>query len=169
MEISKNERLILSYLLEILAKLEPEKGYEKDLEVINRGYELHYDTLFGRLSEPITPEKSKFVLDVLSMYRGIYYSNKNLDSKEQIDTKEVYFNGFDSIFEYEYMDYCRYFIQELNRFDDIREIINDNFNSHQPKVPAYELMLKKYVELKEIRELHNLSKNDILDLINLSK
>jgi uncharacterized protein YfbU (UPF0304 family) len=169
MEISENERLILSYLLEILAKLEPEKGYEKDLEVINRGYELHYDTLFGRLSKPIAPEKSKFVLDVLSMYRGIYYSNKNLDSKEKFDNRDISFPGFDSQDEIEYMVYCRYFIQELDRFQDIKEIINGTFECGSLKVKKYESMLKKYEEFKKSQTGHTLSKDVILDLINLSK
>ena len=79
MELSKKDRLILVNQYRILQKLSTEgyeiADYETKITALLNGFTLHYEDLFVEFSEnELSKEESRYVLDVLELYRGIVFS-----------------------------------------------------------------------------------------------
>ncbi|WP_344341984.1 YfbU family protein, partial [Streptomyces rhizosphaericus] len=92
MEISKAERLILANQFRILAESNPQDKHLIRAEILERGYEaLYNDEIFNLLSEEMDQEEGDFVIDVLSMYRGIDDSYENLQDKQNLSEREITF------------------------------------------------------------------------------
>ncbi|MHD0401347.1 YfbU family protein [Enterococcus faecium] len=79
--MDKFQRLSLVNQFELLAKFDDQNRsyYERKIEILREGYEYHYDDeIWSDLSEPLPKEDSRFVLDVLNMYRDINFSKSKL-------------------------------------------------------------------------------------------
>lgn len=143
MTLTLTERLIISQQLQILEKLYPDNQHSFYIQrkAIEDGYELHYSDLTEVFSEGLDSSDCAEVLEILSMYRGIIYSYKNLSNNSNVDAKHICFPGFDGNHETSRMAYVRYFINDLERFEEIKELNNGYYNSHTPMLDKYRKML----------------------------
>lgn len=97
--MEKEQRLILINQFEILQQLNPYDVdfYSEKIEILKEGYEYHYDDVLGEISNPLPEEKSRFVIDVLNMYRDITFSKVQLSdgNRENFVGVTTYYRGFD--------------------------------------------------------------------------
>ncbi|AMN66856.1 YfbU family protein [Psychrobacter sp. P11G5] len=141
--MDKMKRYELINQLLILEKLYPEDTdyYVKNRKALENGYELHYSWLTENISDGLSKEQCKEVLDILDMYRSFTFSWQRLHENEKIPDK-LKFIGFDGNYETELMGYVQYFIIELERFNELtygKE--HPYFNSHTPMLEKYRRML----------------------------
>ncbi|BDP92939.1 hypothetical protein EfmGK923_31120 (plasmid) [Enterococcus faecium] len=103
-------------------------------------YEYHYSEIFENISDPLPEEDSRFVLDILNI------SKNKLKDINSIDNYYIQFKGFDlfkgfdfnSSTEFKLALYAQFFIEKLNRFQEIVEDSDFNtFNSHKPMRGTY--------------------------------
>lgn len=162
-QLTLKERLFLQNQYLILEKLYPAGGYAEKRAIVENGYTYHYDDLFNSISDKeLSIEDCKFVLDVLEMYRGIIFSNRKLKDSALPD---VSFPGFDGNNETELMAYARFFMIDLDRYDEIKEGSGNDFNSHSQMRPRYELMLEKWLAINN-EHRYAMSKTALEDLLN---
>jgi hypothetical protein len=98
MELSRQERLILSLQLRILEKLEPKdaKQLSQNREAIEAGYELEYDHIGGYVDKATLPrEECKFVYEVLAMFDALQRAHRTLPDGAGVKAADVQFPGFD--------------------------------------------------------------------------
>ena len=168
MKLDIKERLTLSYQLKILEKLYPEdkEYYANHRKAIEDGYELHYDWITEHLSEGLTSEDCTFVLDVLDMYAALHFSFRQLKNPTKLTEKSLVFPGFDGNNETMFMAYTKYFIEDLDRFNEIRETTNGYYNSHSRMIPKYRNMLVKYKEYSQ-PYTYELTEDQVFELVNI--
>lgn len=167
MKLDIKDRLELSYQLKILEKLYPEEKdyYANQRKAIEDGFELHYSWLTEHLSEGLTSEECTEVLDVLDMYSSLYYSFKTLESPEEVTQEMIKFPGYDGNNETMKMAYTKYFIEDLGRFEWIKELTNGYYNSHARMTSKYKNMLAKWKQFP-IADRNTLSEDQLLEIIN---
>ena len=168
MKLDIKERLQLSFTLKILEKLYPEdkEYYAVHRKAIEDGYELHYEWITEHLSEGLSSEECSFVLDTLDMYSTMLHSFQQMKTPHQLKISDVTFPGFDGNKETMYMAYTKYFIEDLDRFGDIKQITNGYYNSHSRRVPRYKAMVEKWQYLKTENRFI-LNEDQILEIINV--
>ena len=170
--MDKFQRLSLVNQFELLAKFDDQNRsyYERKIEILREGYEYHYDDeIWSDLSEPLPKEDSRFVLDVLNMYRDINFSKSklNLDVNQITNSYYTHFLGFDynDPREINLAFYAKFFIEKLDRFPELVEDKEfEGFNSHQLMTNTYKKYLSNYKQVKALSDYQfgNLS----VDLIN---
>ena len=147
--MDKLKRYELINQLLILEKLYPEEAdyYARNRKALENGYELHYSWLTENISDGLSEEECKEVLDILDMYRSITFSWQRLHEGEELPEK-LKFRGFDGNNETALMSYVQYFVIDLERFDELTYgEEHPYFNSHCPMLDKYRRMLsvwKKY-------------------------
>lgn len=167
MELSRKERLFLSNQLKILEKLYPKEAdyYEKHRKAVEQGYSLHYDWITENLREEMSEEECREVLDILDMYRALTFSYRDLDDKSNLPEWKIEFPGFDGNNEPKQMKYTEYFINDLNRFSELRDDSDfPDYNSHSPMLEKYRRMLSKW---NEFDQKQNLSKDEIIEILEV--
>jgi len=147
MKLSKQERLNYMNQFKILAALYPNDSnyYNEKIKALEYGFELHYNDIFEILYEDeMTEDECLEVLDILSMYRAITFSYEKLEAKEQkeFDSRDLEFEGFDGNNEIKQYVYARYFINDLDRFQELKKNEYDDFNSHHETLSEYRRMLR---------------------------
>lgn len=151
MKISKVERLILANQFQLLSmeennyiSKETAKNYST---ILLEGYELLYDDIFSGMNDTVSSEKGRFVLDVLSMYRNISNSYRDLLEKNpslSLTEEDIAFRGFDGNGEGEY-HFAKFFIKDYDRFGDLVENKYMELNSHSSiSISKYEKELERY-------------------------
>ena len=162
MDLSKKDRLILFNQYRILEKLYPDE--EKDCQLAQKilldGYELEYDGLVEMMGD-VSREVCNEVLDILQMFRSLYFSYEKLDDKLGIDEYDVKFQGFDGNEEGQYYSYAEFFILDKRRYE---EFSNCEINSHCNKLPQYRDMLNVWRQFK--RYSSDLTKEQILKTLS---
>ncbi|MFR8870774.1 YfbU family protein [Paraclostridium sordellii] len=164
-KLSRVERLLLSNQYRILEGMYPDEAeqYEQSRKAIEEGFELHYEDCFSILSEDVmTSEECKEVINILSMYRAIEFSNRDYG----IDEYYVKFRGFDLNDEYESkrVMYARYFINDLDRFEELKYgNVYADCNSHSKMMSRYKRMLEVWDSMDN---RHKLTEADIRLIIN---
>lgn len=164
-KLSKLERLVLSNQYRILERLYPEEAdyYEVNRKAIESGFELHYEDCFSSLSDSVlTSKECEEVLDILSMYSAITFSDRD----NEVEEYYVKFRGFDLNDEYERkrVMYARYFINDLDRFTELKYgNIYVDCNSHTKTMEKYRRMLSVW---KSMDDQNNLNKEEILKIVN---
>lgn len=165
MKLDKKERLSLVNQFLILEKLYPEEAdyYAQHRQAISEGYELHYEWIYESLLEGLSKDECRRVIDILDMYRAIYFSSRKCTNKMVKEHYWLKFPGFDGNEESSYMSYCRYFIMDLKRYDELRygQEIPD-FNSHMPTLNKYGAMFAVW---EELGKSHNLGADKILSIL----
>jgi uncharacterized protein YfbU (UPF0304 family) len=82
------------------------------------------------------------------MFRALHYAYNELEEKGDIDKYDVQFKGYDGndLVEGRLLSYVRYFVIDLNRFQEILEEQNEHFdfNSHCPMRNIYGRMLSEW-------------------------
>ena len=143
--MDKLKRFELINQLLILEKLYPEEAdhYAKNRKALEYGFELHYSWLTENLSDGLSEEECKEVLDIMDMYRSITFSWNRIHPDKEIP-KEYRFRGFDGNNEGDLRSYIQYFIVELDRFDELR------YGSSFPSFNSHTRMLKRYKKQLEV-------------------
>lgn len=147
MELTLKDKLLLINQYRILSKLSPEDAehYEESIEILTSGYRYLYGSLANWIDDEMPEEKSRFVMDVLSMYRAIHFSGKDLDGA--ITEQPMFtFSGFDGNEEGEYHSFTRFCILTQNKFAEQKpsEDQMGGFNSHSPMIPRYSELLSRW-------------------------
>lgn len=143
--MDKLKRFELINQLLILEKLYPEEAdhYAKNRKALEYGFELHYSWLTENLSDGLSEEECKEVLDIMDMYRSITFSWNRIHPDKEIP-KEYRFKGFDGNNEGDLRSYIQYFIIELDRFDELR------YGSSFPSFNSHTRMLERYRKQLEV-------------------
>lgn len=175
MELSKKDRLILVNQYRILQKLSTEgyeiNDYESKITALLNGYTLHYEDLFDEFSETeLSKEESRYVLDVLELYRAIIFSYCRLcgeNSVSKLSDKDILFPGFDGNEESQYLSYARYFIEDLGRYDEIKQYCAEpDFNSHMNTTYRYKSMLEKLSHI-DVPKRYCMSEEQLINILGL--
>lgn len=152
MELSKKERLILFNQYEILKKINPdeEKYYEINQEILQNGFAYDYNELASFIYDETPCSVSKFVYEVLQMYRCIRDSYNKYDAKdkkefEKLDPK---FQGFDGNEEPEYYSYACFVLEKLGKYEESYEDGKIEINSHCNMVEEYKEMISRWKEVR---------------------
>ncbi|WCM26296.1 YfbU family protein [Sphingomonas sp. QA11] len=147
MELTKKERLGYIYQLRILEALYPDEAidFARKRTALEDGYSLHYEWLTETLSDDMSAEECREVLNILDMYRAITFALQKLDEGDALRGHRLAkFLGFDGNNEGQLMAYVRYFIMDLDRFDELKEGKFPSFNSHMPMLDTYRAMLERW-------------------------
>ena len=142
--MDKLKRYELINQLLILEKLYPEEAdyYAKNRKALEYGFALHYSWLTENLSEGLTAEECKEVLDIMDMYRSITFSWSRLHPDEETPNN-IKFKGFDGNNESSLRSYVQYFIMDLERFDELKYGQSfPSFNSHTRMLERYQNQLR---------------------------
>jgi uncharacterized protein len=146
MKLNKKDRLLLINQYRILAALDKneESYYLELIEILQHGYSIFYSKIDEWVSDDLSEEKCKFVLEILDLYRAIE-DVKRLTKDNQL-TSHTYgiFRGFDGNNESEYLGFCRFLVERQGKFQEQKQYLqkNDGMNSHMPMVSKYERMLR---------------------------
>ena len=156
MNLTKSERLSLIYQMKILERLYPEEAvqFSQNRTALEEGFTLHYEWIFESLRDEMSEEDCQEVLNILDMYRAITFSLQKIDGCDDLeDHRLAKFKGFDGNNEGQRMDYVRYFIVELERYDELKQGKLPTFNSHTRMLPTYQKMLERWGEVERSFEM----------------
>ena len=157
--MTKTERLILVNQLKILAHLEPENSdsYKEDIEILENGYSVFYDSITGNIYDEMEEEKGNLVLNILDLYCAVECFKKNCGNLDGLKNTE--FLGFDGNFETDYMVFARFLVEKQHKFMEIKEAKGSfDFNSHSCMVPTYKSILEKWE--KNLKKLWPVSREE---------
>lgn len=169
LKLTDKERLSFILQLKILQKLEPYNNTYKDLcEALSQGFTIHYNDLQEEfLDEEMPAEQCRLVLDILEMYRGLIFSAYSLQWKK---LEKVKFPGFDcnDPEEVRMCAYATYFLEDLQRYDEIRELSNHDYNSHCPMLSQYRKMLLQFKEIPAEKR-YSMTEDQINNILEICK
>lgn len=164
--LSIKERLAFANQYEILSRLAEDEDEKKEFEnlrdVFMSGYSRYYSLATEHFSDEITDEECKFVIDVLDLYRVLYFSREhNNEAKEDIKEDEVLFEGFDlnDSQEVKYLSFYKFLVKQLGRYSEIRELMEagkiKDYNSHGfgPSMNKLASMISKKEEILNRRDM----------------
>jgi uncharacterized protein YfbU (UPF0304 family) len=147
--MDRKDRFIIANQLKILEALYPDEAgsYAVQRTAFEEGYESHYSWAMEHISEDVlTEEEAKEVVDTLDMFRAIKRSYGAIPDKTGIDEYSIKFRGYDGNdpTECKLLGYARYFVVELDRFQEVLEDQNEHFdfNSHGEMRAVYQRMLE---------------------------
>ncbi len=150
-KLTQIERLLLYNQYLILEALYPDeaKGFQEKREIIECGYESHYNDLnLGIIEAPVSVEVSGEVMDILDMYAFLKSSYSKLDNPRDINEKQIEFDGFDGNNESDRLAYARFLILTQGRWKELRDgRPGFDFNSHYQTIDIYRRMLKAWFDL----------------------
>jgi uncharacterized protein len=162
MNLTRVERMILANQCRILEKLYPEDGYAEVREVLENGYELHYNWIAERVyEETLSEDRCKEILDILSMFEALKFSYEKLTDKSGIDEHDIRFRGFDGNNEPTEHSYAQFFCKSRRAFGEI--VKGEVPNSHSPSLDIYRRMLRVWRDVRKLDDLI-LSKEEIIQI-----
>jgi uncharacterized protein YfbU (UPF0304 family) len=135
------ERVAFANQYEILSRLAEDeyekKQFENMRDVFISGYSKYYSLATDHFEEEVSDNECKFVIDVLNLYRDLYFSRKrSKEAQEAIEEDDVLFKGFDlnDSQEVKYFGFYKFLVEHLDRYSEIKEFINagkiEDYNSH---------------------------------------
>lgn len=149
--LDKKDRILLINQYKILAALNIEERdhYQELIEILENGYSIFYSNIDYWVSEEMSSDEGRFVLDILDLYRAIEDLKRSSKDEKITSHPNSFFRGFDGNNETEYMGFCRFLIETQGKFQEQKPYLikNDNLNSHMPMIPKYTRMLRKKEEL----------------------
>jgi uncharacterized protein len=153
--VTLTERMILANQYQILAALTDKEhereSYEEKVEILQNGYELHFDDP-NFSDEVMTDAECKEILAILSMFEDLLFSFRKLEDKSGIKAADVVFSGFDGNYETKQMGYAQFFCERFDggrRFQDLRKAEGFGFNSHAARLPRYRAMLGEHKAVRD--------------------
>jgi uncharacterized protein YfbU (UPF0304 family) len=144
--ITDVERRVLINQARILAALYPLEAdrFERTIEILSEGYhEAWEDVILRGLKQPFLKENMNFIYQTLDMYDWLqksYYA-LNLDEKLRLSEKTLIFPGFCPKEEPRHLSYCRFLLENLERFAFVETA--DRLIAEQPMSAVYERMLNR--------------------------
>lgn len=168
-KLSVKERLQLSFQLKILEGLYPDEAtdYRNQRIAIENGYTYNYQDMFSIIQEEMPENKCREVLKVLNMYRGIIFSYNKLENNnsiKKIKKEQIRFPGFDGQDEAAQLLYAEYYLNDLNRFQEISSLSNNDYDSHEEMMPTYLKMLEKW-EAINYSSRYTMNESEIMELL----
>jgi uncharacterized protein YfbU (UPF0304 family) len=139
--LSRKERLLLFNDFLILRRLDPEneEHYKRCCEILEGGFEIEYEDVYGSVSEDVLPvSESRYVMDVLDLHLALKRSFDELEDKDGITDPAIRFRGFDGNNEGDLLRYAQY-LREQGRWRELLE--NGDLNSHAHTYHRYQKML----------------------------
>ena len=147
MELTEKERLAFIFQLRILEKLYPDEAthFAKKSNALEQGFTYEYGLIAEGLHTELSVADCKEVLNILDMYSAITFSLKELAKNDTLRNHHLAkFIGFDGNTETSLMLYVRYYIIDLNRFEELKEGPLPSYNSHMPMLNTYQKMLSRW-------------------------
>lgn len=173
MNLSPVERVILINQFKILAKLYPEEeeSFLNKCEVLQSGYTLNYSWILPNVSEEMSPETCREVLDILNMYDSIRISILEGATLPKEYSEIQNFRGFDANDESELYGYARYLMIDEGRYQELVKQCrlpgeDDSYpdvNSHFPMLSKYKKMLYEWKKLGSPRIMDSITLKSFLD------
>ena len=168
MNLSITERIILYNQYKILESLYPEEAdiYSINREIIENGYILHYSELAENITSEMSQESSKEVLDILDMYRALYFSveEEKKEKKSKFAGKKIWFPGFDGNNETEQLVYTKFFLHKMQRYEELHHPGEyPDYNSHSYTLDQYRKMIEIWKKFGQ--NVYKLSRNQIDQLL----
>jgi len=155
MKLSKAERLILANQFHLLSDEDNEYLSKKSClnfaTILLEGYEYLYPDIFSGMNEEVSQERGSFVADVLSMYRIISNSLYRL-SETNLTKEDIAFAGFDGNEEGRECSFLKFYINDYNQYDDLKENEFMQENSHSRMIPTYQQQLDIYNRIIESKK-----------------
>ncbi|WP_022850933.1 YfbU family protein [Limisalsivibrio acetivorans] len=168
--LTKKDRLILINQYKILKELTDndieERQYDKNIEILLRGYELEFEYLCEFDDNIFERKECEKVLAILNLYRVITNIVNQNDYDEVKEHSRFLFEGFDGNNETEYLRYAKFYLEDPEKFEELsngRE--NDSFNSHSPMLNVYERMLDEWENIPTVKK-YQLTKEEILRILD---
>ena len=184
MENSLNlkDRLMIANQYEILSRLTKDdhekKQYENLRDIFVSGYSRYYSLATEWFSEEVNQEECKFVVDVLDMFRELYFSwVRNEEAQKEVEEECVLFKGFDlnDTVEAKYFSFYKFLVEDLGRYSEIKELMEqgkiEDFNSHGfgPGRHGLQRMVRKHNQIiasKGFRGSDHLTLEEINGILN---
>lgn len=168
MELTKKDRIYLINQYEILKRLDQDNsaGYDEYIKILSNGYAVFYNMIDMWVSDDMSAEEGKFVLDILSIYRIVEdFKRRNPEVKEIQDHNWKHFRGFDGNNESEYMGFVQFLIHTQGKFTEQLQYqsATDNYNSHMPCLDKYRRMVQKWADLGK---QYQYPKETLLEILN---
>lgn len=175
MEFSNEQKLIITLLTDIHAKLEIDDSV--DPEFVQRmvssdeGWALQWKYP-GLFSDGETPPHVSFVCETLDLWECLEASYEELtdEQREELEQlagvfgKNVRFPGFDGNNEHAYLGAARILINDLDRWERFK---GRDLNSHASLAEAYRRMLDCYEELPDDAKYDRLlSVEELAEVLN---
>ena len=168
MHMTKKERLILINQYEILAVLKPDEAdhYQQLVKILTDGYEILYDTVDDWIDDGMSEGESRFVLDILDLYRAIEDFKRNNESESISKHNLSHFLGFDGNNEGSYLSFARFLIEDQDKFTEQKAYFskNDHLNSHMTMVDTYSRMLQVW---SSFGRSFNLSEEQVFSILDV--
>jgi uncharacterized protein YfbU (UPF0304 family) len=169
MQLTEKERLQYALLYKILDNLNPNEGYDTYVKALESGFEYHYRDIFSQIdNDVLNSQQCKEIIDILNMYRSLYFGYKRYKleiNDSQLEEKSK-FQGFDGNNEINELSYVQYFVDDLKRFQEIKEYRN-GYNSHLVLLDKYKEMLTVFNSLNSEEKI-NLSKDNLLKMLSIA-
>ncbi|RYZ72704.1 MAG: hypothetical protein EOP09_02835 [Proteobacteria bacterium] len=174
MRPTATEKLILQMLCDVHKHLEIDDSYDADLIskaiasedywVLNWAYEI-------RDPGDETPAHVKLVVDALDMYSFLRDSfdeigpegRQVVEAAVQNAAAKIEFPGFDGNNETEYRTAARFLVDDLQRFQTMKEVADRN--SHSPQAPVYARMFEIFDPIRTTLVGHLLSPEEIIEVL----
>ncbi|MGE8037952.1 YfbU family protein [Lysinibacillus sp. JNUCC-51] len=181
--LSMKDRLMIANQYEILSRLTNDdyekRQYENLRDIFVSGYSKYYSLATEWFSEEVNPVECKFVVEVLNLYRDLYFSwSRNEEARKIIDEDEVLFKGFDlnDDVEVKYFSFYKFLVEQLDQYSEIKEFMQEgkieDFNSHGfgPSMNTLKTMIQKHNEIKTskgFRSSDDLTFEEIKEILNI--
>lgn len=173
LNFSKEQRALLINQFEILKHLDPSstEEYDNKIEILYNGYSYFYEDIVGDINEDLSGVVSRKVLDILSLYRALYFGYENLteEEQEQIEERYVIFRGFDGNEEIPYYKFAQFVVTKAGLYGEIKELIQEGkveMNSHANRLRYYNDLLSRWEPLRKELNGENLNLEQIKHVLN---
>lgn len=165
LELSLKERLLLANQYQILSRIagnDLEAGMYNELAIIfTNGYVRDYEDSIELFSDELSNEECKFVIDVLELYRDLYWSwEKSIEIQNNIRKQDVLFKGFDlnDSVQVKYYSYYQFMVGIQGKWNEIKQLIEEKeiagYNSHGfgPSMSKLSKMISRRLDLKKQKD-----------------
>lgn len=146
MELTDVERQILYNQSLILSFLDKDNAYaehDQNMKILESGYSMFYEEVVHMYDNTHTDDDCKLVVNILHMFRHLYYSLQELDNPDEELVRKLTFSGFDG--HTKYYGFARFLIKDRNKWTEFK---NSELDSHgSPGIDTYISLLSAYNEL----------------------
>lgn len=164
--LTKKDRLVLINQYKILAELDrdDESYYLELIQILQNGYSIFYSMVDEWVSDEMSEDAGRFVLNILDLYRAIEDVKRSTKDEKITTHRNSFFRGFDGNNESSYLSFCRFLIDTQGKFQEQKPYLlkNDNLNSHMPMRDKYLRMLEA---AKRVESIWSMSPEEVIDIL----
>lgn len=178
MNLSDGEKIIILMLSDLYEKLGIDGGMDpsflRTAILDDQIWAIKWKFPGIPFSESNKPAHVKKVIDILSMWSVIEFSYNKFSDAEKTELekmanpfgKDPKFQGFDGNNESDYISTARFFVDELDRFQEFK---GRDLDCHYPSIEMHDRMLKVYNQVKGKSSLNHLALKDLTKILNAKK